>query len=121
MNNNPLLQLIIFFTLFIGLYKTKEYHQAIAIPAPAEAKAPAQNKQNAESGFWWLASIITDDSAASQHDHKDAKLHYLDFDRIRRRPSGFSIRCACVKLLLLIIYLSLLLFMLCHFLHLCMA
>jgi hypothetical protein len=119
MINNPLLQLAIFFTLFAGLYKTKEYNQTTAVPAPVQAKAPVENKQHAETGIWWIISVISDNDVSGQHDHKDAKLHYLSFDRIRRNPYGFSIRCACVKTLLVIIHLSLLLLMLCQFIHLC--
>ena len=120
MNNNPLFQLLLFFTLFVGLYKTKEYNQAITIPVPIQANTTSENKQNTDNSIWWLLSVIADDDS-SNHEHKDESHHCFSFERIRRRPYGFSIRCACVRMLLAVIHLSLLLLLLCQFLHRCIG
>lgn len=132
MTHHPLLQILLVLALMTGLYKTKEFGQVInepanatvTIPAPAHAPTPmqpaaAENRQAGSNDFLWVLSGIGDDNSSDHH--KDGELHYINFDRIRRKPSGFSIRCACVRLLLAIVYFGILMLMLCHFLHVCLS
>ncbi len=119
MNYNFLLQLLFSFTIFLGLAKVNNVgkQHSIAIPIQTTLPADANNRQHDSSTIWLLLSFLSDGDSNGHHEHEDAKLHCLYFERIRRRPCGFSIRCAFVKLLLSILYASLLLLLLCQFLH----
>lgn len=121
MNYNFLLQLIFSFSIFLGSAKVnnvgKQHSIAIAIPIQTTLPADADNRQHDSSTIWLLLSFLSDGDSNGHHEHENAKLHYLNFERIRRRPCGFSIRCAFVKLLLSILYASILLLLICQFLH----
>jgi hypothetical protein len=119
MNYNFILQLIFSFTIFFGISKVNNVskQQAATIPVQATLSDNPGNRQHDASTVWQLISFLTDGDPHSHHEHEDARFQCLYFDRIRRRPCGFSTRCVFVKLLLIILYSSILLLMMRQFSH----
>jgi hypothetical protein len=113
MNTFLLLRLLFTLSVVLGISKLTITNE---LPVNQTISLPDLNGQklNTEKDLLSLLPFLMGLDHGTDH-NEDDKFHAFSFDRIRRRPNGFSIRCVVVKVVLVLVYVCILLLTLCHF------
>ena len=115
MGTTFILRVILSAGIFLGLFSSRQSNQQQYSSGHGHAQqVPVQKKPTPQEP---LALPLLPSDNSGHHEHQNGDVHLLCFDRVKRRQCGFSLRCAFVKLLLVITHVAMFLMVSGYFNH----